>query len=571
MKRVAPVIALFGAFLLVGAAGFGQTPKIAAELESADGKGMVQVIVQFDKDPTDAYHQKILSRGGTLRVTLHSIRGASYTLPAAALAELANEPSVVHISQDHRVLAKLDYTAAAINAPAAWQSGWTGAGVGVALIDSGISPEQDITERNVVYQQNLLPGEAAGSASDRYGHGMHIAGIIASNGASSFCSTCTRTLKGMAPNANLINLRVLDENGESTDSTVIAGIETAIQMKEKYNIRVMNLSLGRPVYESYKVDPLCQAVEAAWKAGIVVVAAAGNEGRDNAAGNNGYGTITAPGNDPFVITVGAMKTMGTYERSDDLIASYSSKGPTVIDDVVKPDIVAPGNRVVSLLAPGGPTLETEAGLQGQVPYGYYENPAEKGMSNRYLVLSGTSMAAGVVSGAVADLLQAQPGLTPDQVKALLMQTAYKVFPQSSVATDPVTGISYTSYYDVFTRGAGYLDLGAALLGKAPPAGIPALSPTVAYSSLTDSPYLVFERGSLWSRAEQTDSGWTPRLTWAAAGVDAERSLWSESASWAARTIWSASHAGAERSMWGESMNPGSGQASDDSVIVTGEP
>jgi serine protease AprX len=571
MKRVAPVIALLGVFLLAGVAGFGQTPKMAADLETSDAKGMVQVIVQFDKDPTDAYHQKILSRGGTLRATLHSVRGASYTLPAAALAELANDPSVLHISQDHRVFAKLDYTAAAINAPAAWQSGWTGAGVGVALIDSGISLDQDITERNVVYQQNLLPGEAGGGAFDRYGHGMHIAGIIASNGASSSCSNCTRTLKGMAPNANLVNLRVLDENGESTDSIVIAGIETAIQMKDKYNIRVMNLSLGRPVYESYKVDPLCQAVEAAWKAGIVVVTAAGNEGRDNAAGDDGYGTITAPGNDPFVITVGAMKTMGTYERSDDLIASYSSKGPTLIDDVVKPDIVAPGNRVVSLLAPGGPTLETEAGLQGQVPYGYYENPAEKGMSNRYLVLSGTSMAAGVVSGAVADLLQAQPSLTPDQVKALLMQTAYKVFPQSSVATDPVTGISYTSYYDVFTRGAGYLDLAAALQGKAPPAGIPALSPAVTYSSLTDRPYLVFERGSVWSGAEQTDSAWTPRLTWAAVGVDAERSLWSESAAWAARTIWSASHAGAERSMWGEAMNPGSGQVPDSSVLVTGEP
>ena len=571
MKRVASVIAFWGAFLLAGAAGFGQTPKIAADLKNADSKDIVQVIVQFDKDPTDVYHQKILSRGGTLRAMLHSVRGASYTLPAAALAELAHDPSVVHISQDHRVFAKLDYTAAAINAPAAWQLGWTGTGVGVALVDSGVSLDQDLAERNVVYQQNLLPAEAGSGAYDRYGHGMHIAGIIASNGASSSCGNCTRTLKGMAPNANLINVRVLDENGESTDSTVIAGIETAIQLKDKYNIRVMNLSLGRPVYESYKVDPLCQAVEAAWKAGIVVVVAAGNEGRDNAAGTNGYGTITAPGNDPFVITVGAMKTMGTYERSDDLIASYSSKGPTPIDDIVKPDIVAPGNRVVSLLAPGNPTLEAAAGSQGQVPYGYYENPAEKGVSNRYLVLSGTSMAAGVVSGAVADLLQAQPGLTPDQVKGLLMQTAYKVFPQSSVATDPVTGISYTSYYDVFTRGAGYLDLGAALQSRAPAAGVSALSPAVTYSSLTGRPYLVFEGGSLWSRAEQMDSAWTSRLTWAAVGVDAERSLWSESAAWAARTIWNASHTGAERSMWGESMTPGSGQSPDSSVMVTGEP
>src|SRR5208282_1418967 len=128
-------------------------------------------------------------------------------------------------------------------------------------------------------------------------------------------------------------------------------IQTAIQLKATYNIRVINLSLGRPVFESYTVDPLCQAVEAAYKAGIVVVVAAGNDGRDNSEGTNGYATITAPGNDPYVITVGAMKSMGTPTRADDLIATYSSKGPTAIDHIVKPDIVAPGNLQVSLNSP----------------------------------------------------------------------------------------------------------------------------------------------------------------------------------------------------------------------------
>jgi serine protease AprX len=571
MKRVAiSFVGLWSVWILAATTASGQAPKVAADLQNPE-KTAVQVIVQFDKDPTEAYHQKILSRGGTLKAALHSVKSATYWLPASAVAELANDPSVVHISQDHKIVAKLDYTASAVNAPAAWQSGWTGTGIGVALLDSGMSPDQDITERNVIYQQNLIQGEASGSVYDRYGHGMHVAGIIASNGASSSCANCTRTLKGMAPGANLINLRVLDENGESTDSTVIAGIETAIQLKEKYNIRVMNLSLGRPVFESYKVDPLCQAVEAAWRAGIVVVVAAGNEGRGNAAGNGGYGTITAPGNDPYVITVGAMKTMGTYERSDDLIASYSSKGPTLIDEVVKPDIVAPGNRVVSLLAPGDPALERETGSQGQVPYSYYESSAERGVSNRYLVLSGTSMAAGVVSGAVADLLQAQPSLTPDQVKALLMQTAYKVFPKSSVATDPVTGVSYTSYYDVFTRGAGYLDLAAALQNKEPLGMGSALSPTVRYSNLTEKPYLIFERGSMWNRLEQADVAWTPGRTWGTAGVEADRSLWSESGLWAERTIWSASKPKGERTLWGESMTDETASASDSNVIVTGEP
>src|SRR5689334_1939709 len=131
-------------------------------------------------------------------------------------------------------------------------------------------------------------------------------------------------------------------------------------VKNQYNIRVMNLSLGRPVYESYKLDPLCQAVEAAWKAGIVVVVAAGNDGRTNYATLNGYGTITAPGNDPYVITVGAMNTKGTPDRSDDVMTSYSSKGPTAIDHIVKPDLVAPGNKVISLQAQGSTLVDRKS-------------------------------------------------------------------------------------------------------------------------------------------------------------------------------------------------------------------
>jgi subtilisin family serine protease len=160
----------------------------------------------------------------------------------------------------------------------------------------------------------------------------------------------------MAPGASLINLRVLDANGESSDSTVISAIQTAIQLKSKYNIRVINLSLGRPPFESYTLDPLCQAVEAAWKAGIVVVVAAGNDGRVNTANNMGYGTINSPANDPYALTVGAMKTLATYSRTDDLMASYSSKGPSLIDNTAKPDIVAPGNLVVSALSSATATL-----------------------------------------------------------------------------------------------------------------------------------------------------------------------------------------------------------------------
>src|SRR6202035_5605359 len=157
----------------------------------------------------------------------------------------------------------------------------------------------------------------SGGTDDHYGHGEHVAGIIAGNGSRSSGPAYAFTFKGVAPGSQVINLRVLDQYGNGTDSAVISAIGRAIQLKTKYNIRIINLSLGRPVYESYKLDPLCQAVEQAWKAGIVVVVAAGNSGRDNSQNTSGYATITAPANDPYVITVGAMKTEGTTTRSDD--------------------------------------------------------------------------------------------------------------------------------------------------------------------------------------------------------------------------------------------------------------
>ncbi len=260
-------------------------------------------------------------------------------MPAKALAALANDPDVVTISPDREVRGTLDIAAQAINATIANQNTWKGTGIGVAVIDSGIDGP-DVNPQ-VAYSENFVPSEMG--ALDHYGHGTHVAGIIAGNGGLS-----RGKYKGIASGVKLINLRVLDTYARGTDSAVIAAIQQAISLKTTYNIRVINLSVGRPVASSYVNDPLCQAVEAAWKAGIVVVVAAGNEGRNQSQNTDGYGTITVPGNDPYVITVGAMKTMGTAPRADDAIASYSSKGPTVIDHIAKPDLVAPGNRIVSV-------------------------------------------------------------------------------------------------------------------------------------------------------------------------------------------------------------------------------
>ena len=182
-----------------------------------------------------------------------------------------------------------------------------------------------------------------------------------------------------------------------------------------------------------------------------MVVAAGNDGRDNSVGNAGYGTITAPGNDPYVITVGAVNTVATYLRSDDKMTSYSSKGPTAIDHIVKPDLVAPGNQVVSVYDPDGSLWLSYPG--NGVSMDYFINSGDTGPSNLYYMLSGTSMATPVVSGAVALLLQAHPSLTPDQIKAKLMLTAWKGLPKTSTATDPATGAVYTMQSDAFTVGA----------------------------------------------------------------------------------------------------------------------
>src|SRR3989449_1485918 len=407
----------------------GDEHKLSKDLEAlknGPSGATVDVIIQFNQTPTDAHHQKVQDRGGALKTRLDVIKGAHYSVPVESLEALADDPDVAYISPDRQLNGSLDNTAAAVNAKVAWQSGWDGTGIGVAVIDSGITGHSDLYNTGggggklrIVYSQDFV----GGGTNDYYGHGEHVAGIIAGSGKGSNYSTYLRTFKGIAPNANLINLRVLDQNGQGTDSGVIAAIQVAINLQSKLHIRVMNLSLGRQVFESYQLDPLCQAVEAAWKAGIVVVVAAGNYGRDNSMGTSGYATITSPGNDPYVITVGAMKTAGSPLRSNSLIASYSSKGPTLLDHVVKPDIVAPGNRVVSLH--GYAFVNPATGLyvyealpqeypQNLVLYGYY-NPTMSldtiSTSGDYYTLSGTSMATPVVSGAVALLLQANGKLT----------------------------------------------------------------------------------------------------------------------------------------------------------------
>jgi serine protease AprX len=498
---------------------------------SASTSSTVPVIIQYKQAPSSLETLLISLLGGLVKTTLGTINALAANVPLSGLNQLASDSNVTYISLDRTVNARqqvsitaAEYTSEPINAPAVWQKGYVGTGVGVAVIDSGITPVPDLSLNSllspgqpllqevlelpneaapwvngrIVYSQNFVPGQ--NDALDHYGHGTHVAGLIAGNGTQSTGGRNFRTFRGSAPNANLINLRVLDGNGAGTDSSVIAAIQEAIALKNTFNVRVINLSLGRPIFESYKLDPLCQAVEQAWKAGIVVVVAAGNDGRDLNLNPEGYGTIDSPGNDPYVLTVGAMRTMETPSINDDLIASYSSKGPSFIDDVVKPDIVAPGNLVTSLqfegdsLAVQNPSFFTL--------YSFYQTNGAQNPSLDYFPLSGTSMATGVTSGAIADLLQSVSTLSPDQVKALVMVNGNRsYFPQTSSVT--ADGIVYTANYDVFTIGAGYLDIlktvNAALVnGGSVPAGT-AMSPIASYNATTGNVTAVTDQTALWGK------------------------------------------------------------------------
>jgi serine protease AprX len=465
-------------------------PIAARANHGATASETVKVIVQYKQVPQAAEEGRAQRLGAHLNHRLHSVRGIALTIPVNALPALEADPDVVSVTVDHPMKGLDDITDVATGVPSAWSAGYNGAGIGVAVIDSGINDSHpDLlnsteTTSRVVYHQDFTGTantNSSGGMYDLFGHGTHVAGIIGGNGYLS-----SGNYIGVAPAVNLIDLRALDLNGNGSDSTVIAAIEEAIALQSTYNIRVINLSLGRGIYVSYTQDPLCQAVESAWQAGIVVVVAAGNYGRVSVNSSNGYGTVTAPGNDPFVITVGAMKSNGSTLPSAETLASFSSKGLTTYDHVVKPDLVAPGNDIVSLAAPGA-TLEAD-----------YPTELVTGNdgNNDYFTLSGTSMATPVVSGAVALLLQQNSALTPDQIKARLMNSTYKVFPTLSVAVVPHLAATFTSYYDTFSVGSGLVNVQNALVSTAlaPPTVGAALSPSVVYNPVTNTVSLVEGNG-----------------------------------------------------------------------------
>jgi len=356
---------------------------VARMLAQKPASGWSSVILKTTGALTAAQEGRLRSLGGDITRRLPLIGSVALRVPSRNLSRVAALPFVRHISPDVRVTKCDEFTTGSSGAVSAWQQyRVTGAGVTVAVLDSGIKEHEDLNNpkqkgdneddsfngSNILVHQDMTgappPNTEDDDAQPLYdlcGHGTHVAGIIAGNGRASQGKRFFHTFYGIAPQAGLVDVRVLDADGRSDISTVIAGLQWVVNNRKSYNIRVVNLSLGHPVGESYTTDPLCQAVEAAWKAGIVVVCAAGNGGRTSATNqasqaNEGwgtaYGSINSPANDPYVITVGAMKQDSSHlgDKLHDRVATYSGRGPSRLDLVLKPDVVAPGNRVVSLEA-----------------------------------------------------------------------------------------------------------------------------------------------------------------------------------------------------------------------------
>jgi serine protease AprX len=400
-----------------GASSAVLDPRIAAVAARHPG-AKLEAIVQFNAGVSLQRAQADATRaGGHIAATLHIINALAVKLTAAQAGALAGNGDVHSVSLNgtvtsqrlgrperfvhgspHQLQTTYNDT---LGTSGLWQVGDNGQGVGVAVIDTGVDgnlPDFNDGSGHSRVIATAVTNNAAKTVLDTYGHGTDVAGIIAGNGGNRAPSDRLHgQYVGVAPGANLIAIKAADDRGSATVLNVIYGLQFAIDHQREYNIRVVNLSLDAATPQSYKTDPLDAAVEAAWMHGIVVVAAAGNQGDDQAA------VQYAPANDPYVITVGATDENGTPNPLDDTIAGWSSRGVTQ-DGFHKPDVYAPGAHIVSVLAPGS----------------YFANECPTCLiGGEYIRTSGTSMATPMISGLVADLLQVHPGLTPDQVKGAL--------------------------------------------------------------------------------------------------------------------------------------------------------
>ncbi len=432
----------------------GMAGPAAAATQPTSSAEPVSVIVREAAGAGNGPERAVASLGGTVEQQLDVIGGFRATLPVDRLGVLRVAPGVLEVTENASLtLASTEVdeqvglngsmqrvTHEMTGAASVWDAGYTGAGVDVAMIDSGVAPVDGLRTAGKVVNGPDLSFEAAicdaagcrpGPAAhlDTYGHGTHLAGIIAGrdNAApGTVDSASSGNFVGVAPDARIVSIKIADAQGRTDVSQAIAAIDWVIQHRNAngMNIRVLNMSFGTDGVQRYQLDPLAFAAEQAWHAGIVVVVAAGNDGYGSPKLNN-------PAYDPFVIAVGGSDGRGTATTADDIVGSWSTSG----DGQRNPDVVAPGQSVVSLRVPNS---QLDAAYPG----------ARTG--ERFFRGTGTSQASAVVAGAAALLLEQRPELTPDQVKALLTGTA-KALPSG----------------DRKAQGNGLIDLAAASAAATP--------------------------------------------------------------------------------------------------------
>ncbi|MCZ7534664.1 MAG: S8 family serine peptidase [Acidimicrobiia bacterium] len=382
-------------------------PGLIAAPAAARMSGGADQAVIVEASDSGAAAAAVAAAGGRVDADLGLVGGVAATVDARALAMLSADPDlrvtpdmVLEATGSDFDPASHDLQLSALDPADGWSAD-AGAGVGVALIDTGVAEAPDLAGR--VIRGPDLSGE--GDGVDRYGHGTFMAGLIAGDGSASAGDAVPHT--GVAPGASVVSVKVAGADGRTTLSKLIAGIGWAIVNRDAYEIRVMSLSFGVDTNLPYMANPLSGAVEAAWASGIAVVGAAGNEGD---------GVVTSPGSDPWIVTVGASDTNGTPDVADDAVPEFS--GREDFRRYSKPDVVAPGVSVISLRAPGS-TIDTEH-PEGRIGDAYFRG-------------SGTSMAAALVAGGLATLVQLHPEATPDDLKGALIDGGVSIEDGSALA------------------------------------------------------------------------------------------------------------------------------------------
>lgn len=351
-------------------------------------------VILYSKLPYEVLKSNLEKIGGSIKYELPIINGWSVNLPCNKLNKIAVNKGIHFIAEDSAVKVQLNIATQEIASREVNNSGYTGKGVTIAFLDTGIYPHPDFTKpkNRIIAFYDIVNGKK--QPYDDNGHGTHVAGDAAGNG-----NLSGGKYKGVAPDANIVSVKVLDAKGSGLSSDIISGMQWIIDNKEKYNIKIVSLSIGETPSLPPYLDPLVRGVDKLWRHGLIVTVAAGNSGPN-------YNTVTSPGTSRNVITVGAVDDKRTVDINDDVIASFSGRGSLYLN---KPDIVAPGVKIVSTAS-------------GNVPIGADESMANKS----YRIASGTSMATPMVAGAAALLLEKNPNLTNAQIKHILKSTAVKI-------------------------------------------------------------------------------------------------------------------------------------------------